>query len=317
MQPSEQIDQQSNLSVAQPLQQQPAVDGAPDLQNGYDPQAHVGHESLHTFLFFLLILIVVAAQVGLHKWKEKKPNSFLRATFIGLWLMPPLFFPFIVFRLLWFLYTCYTGYLIYLSFQKPLAKTTPRKIYSWFLNLYNLSYSVAVLGYCLILLDIFNIIHLLGISYHTSVLGLLLSLLGMYFGVLDRDCAEVCTDKMSSTLGFTDKSGLPSRKVLHSVCSICSNPLHSKHEVKPEPTFTLPCGHVYHETCIRGWAIVGKKDSCPYCKEKVRIKDILPSNPWTKQTLFWSTMLDALRYLIVWNPVIFGVVQVLFFILDR
>ena len=53
--------------------------------------------------------------------------------------------------------------------------------------------------------------------------------------------------------------------------------------VKPEPTFTLPCGHVYHETCIRGWAIVGKKDSCPYCKEKVRIKDILPSNPWTKQ----------------------------------
>lgn len=28
-----------------------------------------------------------------------------------------------------------------------------------------------------------------------------------------------------------------------------------------EPLITLGCGHQFHETCIRGWAIIGKKDS--------------------------------------------------------
>ena len=31
----------------------------------------------------------------------------------------------------------------------------------------------------------------------------------------------------------------------------------------PIPLVTLPCGHVFHERCLRGWAIVGKQDTCP------------------------------------------------------
>jgi len=45
----------------------------------------------------------------------------------------------------------------------------------------------------------------------------------------------------------------------------------------------------FHEFCIRGWCIVGKKQTCPYCKEKVDLKRLFP-NPWevkiTKTILF-------------------------------
>ncbi|KAJ3407424.1 hypothetical protein HDV05_005415 [Chytridiales sp. JEL 0842] len=34
----------------------------------------------------------------------------------------------------------------------------------------------------------------------------------------------------------------------------------------------LGCDHTYHESCIRGWTIIGKKDCCPYCKEKVDLR---------------------------------------------
>ena len=39
----------------------------------------------------------------------------------------------------------------------------------------------------------------------------------------------------------------------------------------------------FHEFCIRGWCIVGKKQTCPYCKEKVDLKRMF-SNPYP----FWA-----------------------------
>ena len=35
----------------------------------------------------------------------------------------------------------------------------------------------------------------------------------------------------------------------------------------------------FHEFCIRGWCIVGKKQTCPYCQEKVDLKKIF-KNPY-------------------------------------
>ena len=35
----------------------------------------------------------------------------------------------------------------------------------------------------------------------------------------------------------------------------------------------------FHEFCIRGWCIVGKKQTCPYCKEKVDLKRMF-HNPY-------------------------------------
>lgn len=34
---------------------------------------------------------------------------------------------------------------------------------------------------------------------------------------------------------------------------------HSQNKV-----FQLACRHIFHEECIRGWCLIGKKDICPY-----------------------------------------------------
>jgi hypothetical protein len=58
-----------------------------------------------------------------------------------------------------------------------------------------------------------------------------------------------------------------------------------------ERVITLNCRHRYHEFCIRGWMIVGKKDTCPYCNEKVDLKQTFTS-PWEKTSIVWANLLD-------------------------
>jgi RING finger protein 121 len=65
----------------------------------------------------------------------------------------------------------------------------------------------------------------------------------------------------------------------------------------------------FHEFCARGWVMVGKKDACPNCGDKVHLRMLVGSSPWETQSLVWVHLLDALRYLIVWNPVILIVTQ--------
>lgn len=46
----------------------------------------------------------------------------------------------------------------------------------------------------------------------------------------------------------------------------------------------------FHEFCIRGWCIVGKKQMCPYCKEKVDLKRMF-SNPYPYDLCFSHVIL--------------------------
>ena len=41
----------------------------------------------------------------------------------------------------------------------------------------------------------------------------------------------------------------------------------------------------------------------------MNIRSVLGMTPWEAQSLVWAQLLDALRYLIVWNPIIFMVTQ--------
>lgn len=49
-------------------------------------------------------------------------------------------------------------------------------------------------------------------------------------------------------------------------------------DVVEEKSYTLSCDHTFHEFCIRGWVVVGKLQTCPYCKEKVDLKQMF-KNP--------------------------------------
>lgn len=58
---------------------------------------------------------------------------------------------------------------------------------------------------------------------------------------------------------------------------------------------------------IYRWLIIGKKQVCPYCKEKVDLKKLF--NPWQRPHLLYGQLLDWLRYLLAWQPLILFIVQ--------
>lgn len=76
-----------------------------------------------------------------------------------------------------------------------------------------------------------------------------------------------------SFLQYYTEEGLP-RKILEAdVCAVCGNHLEiDDTETDYESTYRLSCGHLFHEFCIRGWCVIGKQQTCPYCKEKVDLK---------------------------------------------
>jgi hypothetical protein len=92
------------------------------------------------------------------------------------------------------------------------------------------------------------------------------------------------------------------------VCALCTKGLnddsHLGGEKPPEPTIQLPCKHLFHDFCIKGWAMVGKKDVCPTCMEKTDLKALYADRPWETRNLQWNGMLDFVRYMVVWNPII-------------
>lgn len=77
-------------------------------------------------------------------------------------------------------------------------------------------------------------------------------------------------------------------------------------EVTNNPPIKLDCAHEFHSKCILGWTLVGKKDTCPFCKEKVDLAKIIPQRAWNspKLNIWWLRFLGFMRYLLVWNPIV-------------
>lgn len=84
-----------------------------------------------------------------------------------------------------------------------------------------------------------------------------------------------------NNLQYYVEGHMPVRTLEPGVCAVCGNRLLvSENESGViENTYKLSCEHVFHEFCIRGWCIVGKKQTCPYCKEKVDLKKMF-HNPY-------------------------------------
>lgn len=131
---------------------------------------------------------------------------------------------------------------------------------------------------------------------------------------------------------------MPTRTLEPGVCAVCGNRLLVS-ENEPgviENTYKLSCEHVFHEFCIRGWCIIGKKQTCPYCKEKVDLKKMF-YNPypfniiinkqlsiffnifsyiylnnvcrWERPHVLYGQLLDWIRWLVAWQPLILLLVQ--------
>ncbi len=82
-----------------------------------------------------------------------------------------------------------------------------------------------------------------------------------------------------------------------------------------EAVFGLVCGHTFHESCLRGWRVVGKHDTCALCHEKCSISATLAvDQPWELQDSGWAVVLDIVRVLLMLNPVFFVMQWLLVFI---
>ena len=73
--------------------------------------------------------------------------------------------------------------------------------------------------------------------------------------------------------------------------------------VPSQHVFLSPNADLFGIGLIRGWLIVGKKDMCPQCSEKVDLRRTF-ANPWETGSLAWAQILDLVRYLVVWQPIL-------------
>ncbi len=273
---------------------------------------HRGHEQLHAALLLGMLVFLVSAQVGLVYWKRRSPKTFELVTLVGMLALPPLYALYHFywrFLLIWAAFGAVTAFFLSKPFvERPMRATTPRQVYWFFFLLDKVSFGLAFAGYALLLLDA-----MLGRTLRAGYFATMLLFYGLFYGVIGRDLASLCADKMALSLGYASAGGLPQRAAGGgAVCAICCDTLDSV----VEKAITLPtCGHVFHSFCIRGWRIVGKRE-CPSCREKVELQHVFVQ-PWEKQSVLWSYVLDVTRYLVVWNPLIFGVATMAIRVLDH
>jgi RING finger protein 121 len=255
---------------------------------------NANHEREQTAYAFLLLILVL--QLALLGFRAKFPQRFNEVTLLLLWLFPLMQvwrdtnWMSAVFLSAWAVWSARTLSLVRLAMRKPLDKLTPQRVYQWFLGTHTVCYvtGMSAIYVCLLV----------------PLPALLVLFYALYFAVLGRDFAEICTTRISSTIGYTSHASPPPN-----LCALCGDELRpvlaimsgevQEHEAQ-EGVRKLGCGHEFHLTCISGWCLVGKKQSCPYCNEKVDLKSVIPESPWNSKnvSLLWLNLLTLLRFLL-------------------
>jgi RING finger protein 121 len=311
----------------------------------YDEAADRAHARILMFASHLLLIWLFVAQILIVWWKKKKPQQYFFWSLLGLWTLP---FALAIFLKNWrFVISCiiFTGqalYLLRLASRRPLDPDTPQFVYRVFLVVHRVTLAIATIGVFSFLITIFILTPFFNLSLPWLITDELLAIFyGGYFGVIERDFASVVSDKMSRAIGTAplvntaalaatreNLAATTGRRHSTNSCALCGHELRTlealeigKEERKSgsqyeRKTMKLSCNHEFHEECIRGWSVVGKKSVCPFCGEKVDTSAILASSPWEKSSQTWSEFLDLLRMSLVWNPLIFISIRIGFWVVE-
>ncbi|XP_025784193.1 RING finger protein 121 [Puma concolor] len=171
---------------------------------------HRGHEAMHAEMVLILIATLVVAQLLLVQWKQRHPRSYNMVTLFQMWVVP-LYFTVKLhwwrFLVIWILFSAVTAFVTFRATRKPLVQTTPRLVYKWFLLIYKISYATGIVGYMAVMFTLFGLNLLFKIKPEDAMdFGISLLFYGLYYGVLERDFAEMCADYMASTIGWYSDS---------------------------------------------------------------------------------------------------------------
>ena len=301
-------------------------------------QKHFGHEGMHAMMLLILIVAIFVAQIILIAWKKKAPKNFQNVSMFGVWLVPlgiAVYNHWFRFVAIWTVISLLTLAVIYRPLtQKQINGSIPRLIYRWFYYVYAVSSVTAVTGYVIVMGTFLGLNLLLALTpQFTLDVGFLLLFYGIYFGVLTRDFTDFLVDILAANIGYySPSSSLPSKQLKSTICAICGRP-HGDEEVSDkqspliasessgsidpefpegnerERTYTLSCGHKFHEYCIYGWSLVGKKQMCPFCREKVDTSRLFSNLSFQKPHYLYGNLLDFIRYLLAWQPLILFAAQ--------
>ncbi|KAJ1736688.1 hypothetical protein LPJ72_001183 [Coemansia sp. Benny D160-2] len=311
---------------------------------------HQGHEAKHALMFLIFACVLAMLPSTVTYWRKRHPMSY-RLVSVGSICLIPVYFAaanhYYRFVCIWLVYALANTYVLYMATRIPLHVHTPRRVYRWFAFINKASYAVFVGGGLLFLLGFFNIMPGLTDTAYYVETSMLTVFYGLYFGLMSRDLVTLCTDKMAATLGYSSRGTRIATKFLpQDVCCICGDRLGSssgdgrervvagggmlaaastsRHPAAhggatdslatAEPTHALGCGHEFHASCIRGWCVIGKKDVCPFCSEKVDLHEF-KRNPWDKQELFYVTALEYMRFFVSWQPLTLLFLTVVFWLL--
>ncbi|CEF67845.1 Zinc finger, RING-type domain and Zinc finger, RING/FYVE/PHD-type domain and Domain of unknown function DUF2040 domain-containing protein [Strongyloides ratti] len=284
---------------------------------------HANHDVMHAEILIIFIIALIIFQLLLIWWKSKNFKSYQLVSLLGLWAIP--FFVAMTkhwyrFILTWVIFTTFNIYLYRKTNQPHISGKIPRLVYKWFLFLHKMSYFLGVVGYLIMMFTLLGLNTIFGLKANDCLdAGILFLCYGLYYGVLIKDLAEITSEKMACKIGYFTSDGLPKKVLENNICAICGDRLNLTGQLlrtdkdfddenDVEAVHALSCQHLFHEYCLRGFVIVGKMATCPYCKEKINYSTTF-KNPWEKPHLLYGQFLDWVRYLVVWQPLIVIIVQ--------
>ncbi|KAK6089306.1 hypothetical protein P3W45_001714 [Vairimorpha bombi] len=242
-------------------------------------------------LLFTIIIYGLVIQSICMIIKKTCRKFYDRMVFVILFICPPSFFLFsgkILFPFIWLTYAIFMIFIYYKINKKPLQKDMPRKTFDIFKSLFIIT-NIGIF--------IFQTLTIISFMFfpQAAVDNFLYLMIFVYFGLLSREVIFFLSETMASNTGFYSKEGVPSRKNNNSLCMICTKIFDNT-----ELVHTLICNHSFHETCIKGWCIIAKKNSCPHCKKGVDLSTI-PKDLWYRTEVWFYPLINTLRNFIVFS----------------
>ncbi|AFN82765.1 hypothetical protein EROM_031430 [Encephalitozoon romaleae SJ-2008] len=246
----------------------------------------------------VISVYALVIQTFFSAWKKINKKTHDICVFLILLLFPPGFFLYIQSYFLPFCWLLFSSFMLLNTLKVvkgSFGKDVMRDIYGVFKTLFIISNLGTFLGQSLTFMFFYLNPEYLG--YTLSIL-----LFFLYFGLLSREVIFFLSETMAISTGFYSKEGVPGKGNNNSLCMICTRSFDGSDRIH-----TLVCTHSFHEDCIKGWCLLGKKPFCPYCKKKIESSS-LPPELWHKTEVWFYPLINTLRSFIVLTLVLTAII---------